>query len=172
MLTLIHPLQLFPGEDHAGNTPWLPHIHLRRWKVHIICNLRFAHDIDLMDRSNGELQDLANRLIDKAMAYGIKVSTNKSKIMTNSTHTHTNQCWYLQEGSDQFQVLGSNPVQGWHLLSRCPHQDYLSGSSHSLSKQNLAVQHHQLCKQVQALQVFCHLHPVLWLWHLDLACWL
>ena len=51
-----------------------------------ICNLRFADDIDLMGGSNGELQDLTNRLIDRATAYGMGVSTEKSKIMTNSTN--------------------------------------------------------------------------------------
>ena len=34
--------------------------------------------------SNVELQDLTNRLIDRATAYGLEVSTGKSKIMTNS----------------------------------------------------------------------------------------
>ena len=33
-----------------------------------ICNLRFADDIDLMGGSNGELQDLTNRLADRATA--------------------------------------------------------------------------------------------------------
>ena len=33
MLTFTHPVQLVPGEDHAGNTPWPPHIHLHWWKV-------------------------------------------------------------------------------------------------------------------------------------------
>ena len=28
MLTLIHTVQLVPGEDYAGNTPRTPHIHL------------------------------------------------------------------------------------------------------------------------------------------------
>ena len=28
MLSLTHPLKLVPREDHAGNTPWPPHIHL------------------------------------------------------------------------------------------------------------------------------------------------
>ena len=49
-----------------------------------ICNLRFAIDIDFMGGSNGEFQDLTKR--DRATAYGIKVSTKKSKIMTNSTN--------------------------------------------------------------------------------------
>ena len=51
-----------------------------------ICNLRFADDIDLMGGSNGELQDLTNRLADRAAAYGKEVSTEKSKIMINNTN--------------------------------------------------------------------------------------
>ena len=52
---------------------------------------------------------------------------------------------------------------GWHLLSMSPHQDCLSNASNGQNKQDLAVQYHQLRKQVQALQVLCHLHPALWL---------
>ena len=51
-----------------------------------ICNLRFADDIDLMGGSNAKFQDLTNRLVDRATAYGMEVSTQKSKIMTNSTN--------------------------------------------------------------------------------------
>ena len=36
----------------------------------------------------------------------------------------------------------------------------------------MAVQHYKLCKQVESLQVSCHLHPPLWLWNMDPACWL
>ena len=39
-----------------------------------------------MGGSNGELQDLTNRLVDRATAYGMEVSTEKSKIMTSSTN--------------------------------------------------------------------------------------
>ena len=49
-----------------------------------ICSLRFADDIDLMGSSNDELQDLTNRLVDRATAYKMEVSTEKSKIMTTS----------------------------------------------------------------------------------------
>ena len=51
-----------------------------------ICNLRFADDVNLMGGSNGELQDLTNRLTETATAYRMEVSTEKSKIMTNSTN--------------------------------------------------------------------------------------
>ena len=40
-----------------------------------IYNLHFADDIDLMGGSSGESQDLTNRLVDRATAYGIEVST-------------------------------------------------------------------------------------------------
>ena len=57
-------------------------------------------------------------------------------------------------GGDQFQVPGNNPVQGWHLHSRRPHQDYLGSGSNgktgsggatpsAMAKQDLSVQHHQ-----------------------------
>ena len=51
-----------------------------------ICNLRFADDIDLMSGSHCELQDLTNRLVNRARAYGMEVTTEKRKFMTNSTN--------------------------------------------------------------------------------------
>ena len=51
-----------------------------------LCNLRFVDDIDLMGGSNYELQALTNRLVHRAMAYKIENSTEKSKIVTNSTN--------------------------------------------------------------------------------------
>ena len=51
----------------------------------ILCNLRFADDIDLMGDSNGDLQDLTNRLIERATTCGMEVDTEKSNIMTNRT---------------------------------------------------------------------------------------
>ena len=51
-----------------------------------IYNLRFADDIDLMGDGKGELQNLTNRLIDGAAACGMEVSTEKIKLMTNSTN--------------------------------------------------------------------------------------
>ena len=115
-----------------------------------------------MGGSNGELEDLTNRLVDRATAYGMEVSTEKSKVMTNTTNNiSADNYWHESpkvSGGDQFQVDGINPLQGWHLLGRSPHQVCLSNGR---TKQDLAVQHHQLCKQVQVLQVACHLHPSL-----------
>ena len=39
-----------------------------------------------MGGSNGELEDLTNRLVDRATAYGMEVSTEKNKIMNYSTN--------------------------------------------------------------------------------------
>ena len=50
----------------------------------LVCNLLFADNIDLMGSSNGELQDLTNRLADRAMAYVMEASKENSKIMINS----------------------------------------------------------------------------------------
>ena len=63
-------------------------------------------------------------------------------------------------------------MQIWHIVSKSPHQDCLSNDSNSQPKQILAVQHHQLYKQVKALEVFCHFHPPLRLWNIDPFCWL
>ena len=41
---------------------------------------------------------------------------------------------------------------------RISHQDCLTNGSNGQTKQDLVVQHHQLCKQVQALQVSRHLY--------------
>ena len=49
-----------------------------------LCNLKFTNHIDLIDGSNGEPQNLTNKLMDRARVYGMEVSTEKSKIMTNS----------------------------------------------------------------------------------------
>ena len=51
-----------------------------------IRNLCLADDIDPMGGSNGELQDLTIRLVDRATAHGMEVSPEKSRIMTNSTN--------------------------------------------------------------------------------------
>ena len=47
-----------------------------------ISNLRFADDIDLLAGSRKELRDLTTRLDDVAKAYGMEISTEKSKTMT------------------------------------------------------------------------------------------
>ena len=50
-----------------------------------VCNLRFADDIDLMAHSEEELQDLTTKLETSVNAYGMEISTEKSKSLVNST---------------------------------------------------------------------------------------
>ena len=71
----------------------------------LIYNLRFADDINLLGGSSGELQDLTSRLVDGANAYGMGVSAEKSKIMTNSTNSAKHDRPEVR-GSDQFKYLG------------------------------------------------------------------
>ena len=47
---------------------------------------QFAHDIDLMGGSSNELHDLTSRVVARASADGMEVSTEKSKVMVNSTN--------------------------------------------------------------------------------------
>ena len=64
-----------------------------------------------MDGSNGELQELTNRLIDRAMAYGMEISTEKSKIMTNSKITISAAVSMNNQKLDEmtnFEYLGPN----------------------------------------------------------------
>ena len=51
-----------------------------------ICNVRLRANIDLMGGSSYELQDLTNRLVDRATAYEMKISTEKSEPLNNSTN--------------------------------------------------------------------------------------
>ena len=51
-----------------------------------IGNPQFTNGIDLTGSHNAELQDLTNRLVDKARAPGMEISARTSKIMTNSTN--------------------------------------------------------------------------------------
>ena len=91
-----------------------------------ICNLRFANT-KLTGNSNGEFQDLTNILVDRATAHGIEVSTENSKIMTNSTNNISADI--SMNGQKLEEVTIFNPVQRWHLFSRTLHQNCLSDGS-------------------------------------------
>ena len=76
----------------------------------IINNLRFADDIDLMGGSNQELQDLTDRLTARSSAYGMEVSSEKSKVMVNcanNTPAQIHMNGQLLEEVDAFKYLGS-----------------------------------------------------------------
>ena len=50
----------------------------------VVCNLRFADDIDLLGSSDEELQQLTERLEKATADCGMKICSNKSKILVNS----------------------------------------------------------------------------------------
>ena len=50
-----------------------------------ITNLRFAEDIDGVAGKEEELAKLVERLDKASTAYGMKISAEKSKLMTNNT---------------------------------------------------------------------------------------
>ena len=77
-----------------------------------ISNLRFADDIDLMGKSEAELQELTTRLEEVARAYGMEIlSEEKSKILVNShnqlTPTNITMNGQTLEEVKDFKYLGS-----------------------------------------------------------------
>ena len=79
-----------------------------------ICNLRLADDIAPMDGYNGELQDFTKRLVDRATANETEVSTEKSKIMTNSTNNVSPDISMIGQKLEEvtsFKYLGATPCK-------------------------------------------------------------
>ena len=102
-----------------------------------------------MGSNNGALQDLTNRLTDRATAYEMEVGTEKSKIMTNSMIDISTD---ISMNGQKLNDVTSLKYLGATLCKVViPRQQYL------------ALQHHQLPKQLQFAQVSCYLHPPLWL---------
>ena len=50
-----------------------------------IPNLRFAHDIDGLAGEEKELANIVERLDKASTAYGMEISAEKTKLMTNNT---------------------------------------------------------------------------------------
>ena len=87
MPTLTHPLHHISGRDHD-----------RRFKDHegtvstggrTITNIRFADDIDGLAGEDEELAKLVERLNKASTAYGMEISAEKTKLMTNNTSAST-----------------------------------------------------------------------------------
>ena len=80
-----------------------------------ICNLLFADDIDFMGGSSGELQDLTSRLVEEARAYGMEISTEKNKIMTDSTNNTRADISMKSQKSEEvtsFKCMGKTLYKG------------------------------------------------------------
>ena len=83
MSTLTHPLHHISGRDHD-----------RRFKDHegtvstggrTITSLRFADIIDGLAGEEEELANLVERLDKASSAYGMEISAEKTKLMSNNT---------------------------------------------------------------------------------------
>ena len=98
------------------------------------------------------------------MAYGVEVSTKKSKIMTNSMNNFSadiSMNGQKLEEETSFKYLGPTLCK-----------DGTRSAEVHITRQDLVVLHYQLCMQVQALQAPCHLNPPLQLSNMVTACWL
>ena len=84
MATLTHPLQHISGKIHDRHTSE-DHEDIVIIGGRTITNLRFADDMDSLAREEEELAKLVERLDKASTAYGIEISAEKTKLMTNNT---------------------------------------------------------------------------------------
>ena len=84
MCSLTHPLQHISGKDHDRRL-----LEDHECTVNIggrtITNLRFPYDIDGLAGEEEKLAKLVERLNKASTAYGMEISAEKTKLMTNST---------------------------------------------------------------------------------------
>ena len=83
MYTLTHPLQHSSGKDHDSALE--DHEGTVSIGGRTITNLRFADDIDGLAGKEEELANLVERLDKASTAYGMEISAEKTKLMTNNT---------------------------------------------------------------------------------------
>ena len=126
-------------EDHAGNTPRPPHIDLWWKKAHMQPTIRWWH------WSHRQQQRSISRPHQQthSQSNGIWAGSQHRNGQDTDQQHEQHHCKYQHEwpevrGGDQFKAHGSNPVQGWHLLSRKPHQNCLSNGYNGETKQDQA----------------------------------
>ena len=93
----------------------------------------------------------------------MEVSTEKGKTMTNSTDDNSAYIRMNGKKLDQFQVFGSNSVQGRHPLSNTPLLDRLSIGSYGQIKKDLAKAKPSALHASSSCTSLCsnHFHPPL-----------
>ena len=69
-----------------------------------ITNLRFADDINGLVGEEEELTHLVERLDKVSTAYGIEISAEKTKLMTNNTSGHTQNSKWIDRSWRQSQA--------------------------------------------------------------------
>ena len=88
----------------------------------------------------------------------MEVSTEMSKIMTNNT---SNISADISMNGQKLEDVTSFKYVGANLCKAAPAKQKSALGWPQQTKQDLAVQHHQLCKQFQGLQVSRHLYTPL-----------
>ena len=107
LLTLSLLVQSFPRTDNGRCTGDIPR-YSGYWRE--ISNLRFADDIDLIAGSGRELKELTALLENTATAYGMQISTEKSKVIsmgTDNTVPDITVAGKALEQVDFFRYLGA-----------------------------------------------------------------
>ena len=108
-----------------------------------VCNLQFSDDSDLTGGSDGELQDLTNRLVGREAVYGTAVSTEKSKIMTNSTENVSTDISMngqkLEEVTSSKYLRATLCKDGTCSAEVCTR---IASAMAAMARQDLVVQHH------------------------------
>ena len=93
------------------------------------------------------------------MVYGMEVGTEKSKVMTNSMNNISADISMNGQKLEEvirFQYLGVTLCKDGTCSADV--RIRISSAMAAMARQDLVEQHHQLCKQVQAVQVSCYLH--------------
>ena len=83
MSTLAHALQHISGKDHDRRIR-RSRRHCQHWRQNNYL-LRYAHDIDGLAGEAEELAKLVECLDKASTAYGMEISDEKTKLMTNNT---------------------------------------------------------------------------------------
>ena len=103
MSTLTHPLQHISGKDHGR-------LGTLSTGGRTITKLRLADDIDGLAREEEALAKLVERLHKASTAYGMEISAEKTKLMTNNTsgiNTEIKVNGQKLETAPSFKYLGS-----------------------------------------------------------------
>ena len=87
MSTFTQPHERISGKDHDRRLE--DHEGTVRIGGRTITNVRFADDIDGLTGEEEELANLVERLDKASTAYGMEISAEKNKLMTNNTVAST-----------------------------------------------------------------------------------
>ena len=93
-----------------------------------IANLRFADDIDGLAEEEEELANLIERLDKASTAYGMEISAEKTKLMTNTSGINTE----IKVNGQKLEIVTSFKYQGpviTHEGSKCEILSRIENSS-------------------------------------------